>query len=110
MSQKAEPLVLLRQKHTGLFGARLRIRGAWPLLQCEDRRGRDSSRLSFDNVTTPKTILRRFQVGKIEVQTLLTRAQPNDAENGDAPGVRPRRAGATAATIPIEDLNAENDE
>jgi hypothetical protein len=30
--------------------------------------------------------------------------------NGDAPGVRLRIAGSTAASIPIEDLNAENDE
>jgi hypothetical protein len=57
---------------------------------------------------TLRTILRRFQVGKIEVQTLLTRAQPNDAENGDALGFRLRKGGApgtTAASIPIEDLN-----
>jgi len=43
----------------------------------------------------------------------LTRAQPNDAENGDALGFRLRKGGApgtTAASIPIEDLNAENDE
>ena len=62
---------------------------------------------------TLRTILRRFQAGKIEVQTLLTRTQPNDAENGDALGVRLRKGGAPgskAASIPIEDLNAENDE
>ena len=35
------------------------------------------------------------------------------AENGEGPGVRLRKgglAGAKAASIPIEDLNAENDE
>jgi hypothetical protein len=30
--------------------------------------------------------------------------------NGDAPGVRLRRAGPKPASIPLEDLNAENDE
>jgi predicted transcriptional regulator len=30
--------------------------------------------------------------------------------NGDAPGVKLHKAGARVATIPIEDLNAENDE
>ena len=45
--------ILFRQEHTGLFEPRLQIRGAWPLLQCEDRREWDPSRLSFDNVTTP---------------------------------------------------------
>jgi transcriptional regulator with XRE-family HTH domain len=30
--------------------------------------------------------------------------------NGDAPGVKLHKAGAKVATIPIEDLNAENDE
>jgi transcriptional regulator with XRE-family HTH domain len=34
------------------------------------------------------------------------------AENGEGPGVRLRKSGrgATPATIPLEDLNAENDE
>jgi hypothetical protein len=31
-------------------------------------------------------------------------------ENGEGPGVRLRKAGARAASIPLEDLNAENDE
>jgi transcriptional regulator with XRE-family HTH domain len=30
--------------------------------------------------------------------------------NGDAPGVRLHRPGARAASIPLEDLNAENDD
>ena len=31
-------------------------------------------------------------------------------ENGEGPGVRLRKGGAKVASIPIEDLNAENDE
>jgi hypothetical protein len=31
-------------------------------------------------------------------------------ENGEGPGVGLRKAGARVATIPIEDLNVENDE
>jgi transcriptional regulator with XRE-family HTH domain len=32
------------------------------------------------------------------------------AENGGGPGVRLRKRGPNPATIPVEDLNAENDE
>ncbi len=48
--------ISFQHEHTGLFQPRPRTHGA-RLLPREDRRQRDASRLSFDNVTTPSRIV-----------------------------------------------------
>jgi hypothetical protein len=49
--------ISFQHEHTGLFEPRPQTRGARPPLLREQRRQRDPSRLSFDNVTTPRCVM-----------------------------------------------------
>ena len=64
-----------------------------------------------------KVTLSDFEIGKRSPHPRTLEAIKSALEsagveftNGNAPGVKLHKAGARVATIPVEDLNAENDE
>ena len=88
------------------------VRAARALLRWEQKDLANASMVSLPSIqrleTKPGTLA--AQARTIAAIRAALESAGVEFTNGNAPGVKLHKAGARIATIPIEDLNAENDE
>jgi hypothetical protein len=82
------------------------------MLRWEQKDLAAASKISLPAIKRLETISGQLAAQARTVEALKTALEAAGVEftNGNAPGVRLHKAGARVATIPLEDLNAENDE